>query len=535
MTESHTSFRLPGGISHSLRRSAILLALLILVAALSSCERNAAGTDGSLRRQAAFSNCPQTDRAALTALYNATDGPNWHDNSNWLSQQPLSTWYGVTTAENGCVTRLNLRNNNLTGQLPPELGTLPELHYLNLRDNNLTGQFPLDWANATNMTNLYISGNRFRGCIPHQFARLRKGTLRGLYELITDAPTGSKTDVLMLSITYCSTDDDAPNAARPYNEALTAPLNLSYAVEGDSITVSWDPVSDAEYYILYHDNTYDSYCELSPFGRAISCQQLSTVHGRTSYTHADAPGGWNDYWVVACNSSGCSALDPQNTASVPAGIIYRPGVDIPLIPSNLTYAHEGSFIVLNWDPVDGADSYNLYHHENFASSCFVQSDGSSMLCDQVAANLTETTFAHNAPTGRKNFYWVAACNDAGCSPLEGDSPAKPAADIPPIPSNLTYRLQESSILVSWDPVEGADYYNLYHHAHAPFCLELPNGTFSPCEPLAANLTETTYIHSDSSNDKNHYWVAACNKGGCSPIERQTSAAPAATGSSDNDN
>ena len=26
------------------------------------------------------------DRAALVALYNATDGPNWNDNTNWLSE-----------------------------------------------------------------------------------------------------------------------------------------------------------------------------------------------------------------------------------------------------------------------------------------------------------------------------------------------------------------------------------------------------------------------------------------------------------------
>ena len=35
------------------------------------------------------------DRAALVALYNATDGPNWVDNTNWLTDAPLGEWYGV--------------------------------------------------------------------------------------------------------------------------------------------------------------------------------------------------------------------------------------------------------------------------------------------------------------------------------------------------------------------------------------------------------------------------------------------------------
>ena len=39
---------------------------------------------------------PATDRDALEALYNATDGPNWTNNSNWLSDRPIGEWHGVT-------------------------------------------------------------------------------------------------------------------------------------------------------------------------------------------------------------------------------------------------------------------------------------------------------------------------------------------------------------------------------------------------------------------------------------------------------
>ena len=35
------------------------------------------------------------DRAALVALYHATDGPNWTDNTGWLSDVPLEAWVGV--------------------------------------------------------------------------------------------------------------------------------------------------------------------------------------------------------------------------------------------------------------------------------------------------------------------------------------------------------------------------------------------------------------------------------------------------------
>ncbi|MDE0357747.1 MAG: putative Ig domain-containing protein [Gammaproteobacteria bacterium] len=67
------------------------------------------------------------DRDALVALYNATDGPNWIFNSNWLTDAPLGDWYGVDTDASGRVVQLNLRFAQLTGAIPPELGRhLPE-------------------------------------------------------------------------------------------------------------------------------------------------------------------------------------------------------------------------------------------------------------------------------------------------------------------------------------------------------------------------------------------------------------------------
>ena len=41
---------------------------------------------------------PEIDRQALVAIYNTTDGPNWIDNSNWLTGTPIGQWHGVTRA-----------------------------------------------------------------------------------------------------------------------------------------------------------------------------------------------------------------------------------------------------------------------------------------------------------------------------------------------------------------------------------------------------------------------------------------------------
>ena len=94
---------------------------------------------------------PSADRAALIALYNATDGENWDESDNWLSEQPILGWHGVITDRNGRVTVLRLRNNTLSGEIPAELGSLPNLTYLSLGANALSGEIPPELGSLSNL------------------------------------------------------------------------------------------------------------------------------------------------------------------------------------------------------------------------------------------------------------------------------------------------------------------------------------------------------------------------------------------------
>ena len=53
-----------------------------------------------------------SDRGALISLYNSTDGPNWSNTDNWLSDEPLNTWHGISTNDDGQVTEIDLGDNN---------------------------------------------------------------------------------------------------------------------------------------------------------------------------------------------------------------------------------------------------------------------------------------------------------------------------------------------------------------------------------------------------------------------------------------
>ena len=65
-----------------------------------------------------------SDRDALVALHQATGGPRWTIDTNWLSDAPLGQWHGVTVDANGRVTGLNPQANQLSGPIPAELGRL---------------------------------------------------------------------------------------------------------------------------------------------------------------------------------------------------------------------------------------------------------------------------------------------------------------------------------------------------------------------------------------------------------------------------
>ena len=115
---------------------------------------------------------PGLDRETLTTLYRATNGDAWTNNDNWLSNEPLSTWFGVRTDSDGEVILLQLPRNNLHGPIPIELCHLSSLIVLDLRYNNLTGNLPPELGLLANLRWLRLLGTKLTGGIPPEFGQL---------------------------------------------------------------------------------------------------------------------------------------------------------------------------------------------------------------------------------------------------------------------------------------------------------------------------------------------------------------------------
>ena len=121
------------------------------------------------------------DRDALVALYEATGGPDWAHSDRWLDDAaPIDEWYGVETDERGHVVSLVLDDNQLSGELPPELGELTALERLGLNRNQLTGRIPDEIGNLRSLTRLGLNVNQLSGEIPRSLGKLAALDVLGL-------------------------------------------------------------------------------------------------------------------------------------------------------------------------------------------------------------------------------------------------------------------------------------------------------------------------------------------------------------------
>ena len=105
-------------------------------------------------------------------------------------------------------------------------------------------------------------------------------------------------------------------SARFVDTRPAAPSNVRahFVQDGTQVQVSWDPVPDAEHYRVYYDDFFGDNCRVIRNGDSSFCDLLALDIQQASYLHTDPDTRKNYYWVVACNSGGCSAVDSENPA-----------------------------------------------------------------------------------------------------------------------------------------------------------------------------------------------------------------------------
>jgi len=110
---------------------------------------------------------PAGERTALLHLYTSTNGDNWTTRTSWQGTVGTEcTWAGVSCdAGQTTVTGLALQSNNLTGSLPGDLNSLPNLQVVRIYDNLLTGSIPA-LAGLTKLQDFEADNNQLTGNMP---------------------------------------------------------------------------------------------------------------------------------------------------------------------------------------------------------------------------------------------------------------------------------------------------------------------------------------------------------------------------------
>ena len=135
---------------------------------------------------------PASERTALIALYQATDGDGWKRTYGWKTP-PLDAdgfampgtekdWYGITVSGDH-VTEIGIYYNELDGTLPGELENLTHLTILAFTGStDLTGDIPAELGNLSRLQELLLLDNNLNGTIPKELGKLDKLTTLLLFK-----------------------------------------------------------------------------------------------------------------------------------------------------------------------------------------------------------------------------------------------------------------------------------------------------------------------------------------------------------------
>ncbi len=180
-------------------------------------------------------------------------------------------------------------------------------------------------------------------------------------------------------------------------------------------------------------------------------------------------------------------------------------VTSPPSPPTGVSASDGTFtdkVRISWVSSDGADNYKVYRNTT---------DSTSGAAELTSSHPTSPYDDFSATPEATYYYWIKACNGAGCSGFStSDSGyAASAVTIPSPPTGVTASdgTFTDKVRISWTASDGASYYKIFRNTGATHTGEAEISSSYPASPYddSSATPEVTYT----------YWVKACNSAGCS--------------------
>lgn len=280
--------------------------------------------------------------------------------------------------------------------------------------------------------------------------------------------------------------NDNMSSCRITTAALPAtPTGLVAFVTNGTVQLSWSTSSSSSGYNLKKGTTASG-----PFQTLIS----SSLN---SYLDTAVLPGSTYYYVVSGTSTNGESAD---SASASANLVPP-----PVAPTNLVALGTNLQVLLAWDDVPGASSYNLKRGLAGGDAPIV-----------IATSATNSLVDADVTNGVTYVYLVSAVNSGGESADSSPVTAKPLGP-PAVPTGLTAIAGNGQITIYWDPSPDATSYKLKRST-----------TPSGFPQLLATLTSTNYTDTKVTNGATYYYqVLASGPGGDSASTLKVNATPLA--------
>ncbi|MGN1304819.1 MAG: lectin like domain-containing protein [Oscillospiraceae bacterium] len=256
------------------------------------------------------------------------------------------------------------------------------------------------------------------------------------------------------------------------SSSFGAPKNVKAKAGNGEVTISWDPVENVKFYVVYR---YSSKTATKSDAHIITLE--------TTHTFSSLENNTTYYFRV-------TAMNDNLEESPMSDWVSATPCEKPDAPQNLSSLAGDTRAVLFWDAVENAESYNVYYY-----------DGSINGYD-IIANTTETymILINMANDYEYNFVVTAVANEIESDYSEPEYiTASSGKDFVQPPSNIKTVPGNGFVKLSWENMKGVVYYNVYYGTSSIGTNSVLAGTTEANSVTVSGLT----------NEKKYYfWISA---------------------------
>jgi titin len=283
---------------------------------------------------------------------------------------------------------------------------------------------------------------------------------------------------------------DYVEAKTPVAEIMkpAIPTGVTPSVQSStSIRITWNPVSTTTSYDVYY-----------AIGSSSSSKTFAGNIYSPPYNHNYLqPDTTYFYFIKAKNGAGDSDFSSAVSAKTQSSPTTTPASPTGVVAT----AQSSTGILVTWNPVSTATSYDVYYAFSNSSSSAI-----------FVGNVPSPPYTHiNLQPNTAYYYFIKSKNSAGDSGFSSSASAKtsvPEITKPTSPTGVSASLlPPNSIRVIWNPVSNASGYDIY------FTINSPTGTKNTA---SENLKTTSYTHSGLLSETTYYYfIKAYNSAGYS--------------------